>query len=201
MLEQLDVAIGFATVMLAVSLIIMSLTQAVSSLVALRGAKLQKGLSNLIEQTAPTIKTLANDLSREEFLDDITRAKSILEGLSGQEVRGYRAPSFSIGTDNQWAFDCLVEAGYSYSSSVYPIKHDHYGIPDAPRFMHEVRPGLTEIPPTTIRAFSRNWPASAVSSRAGSAASVAGGASLVCAIAKPPVVPVGNLDSARAEPS
>jgi polysaccharide deacetylase family protein (PEP-CTERM system associated) len=102
----------------------------------------------------------ASDLSRAEFLDDISRAKSILEALSGQEVRGYRAPSFSIGTDNQWAFDCLVEAGYSYSSSVYPIKHDHYGIPDAPRFMHEVRPGLTEIPPTTIRAFSRNWPAS-----------------------------------------
>ena len=65
MLEQLDVAIGFATVMLAVSLIIMSLTQAVSSLVALRGVKLQKGLSHLIEQTAPTIKSLANDLSRE----------------------------------------------------------------------------------------------------------------------------------------
>ena len=82
----------------------------------------------------------ATDLSRAEFLDDITRAKSILEALSGQAVRGYRAPSFSIGTDNQWAFDCLLEAGYSYSSSVYPIKHDHYGIPDAPRFMHEVRP-------------------------------------------------------------
>ena len=102
----------------------------------------------------------ASDQSRTDFLDDITRAKAILESLSGQEVRGYRAPSFSIGTGNLWAFDCLVEAGYRYSSSIYPIKHDHYGIPDAPRFMYEVRPSLAEIPATTIRAFSRNWPAS-----------------------------------------
>jgi polysaccharide deacetylase family protein (PEP-CTERM system associated) len=102
----------------------------------------------------------ASDQSREEFLDDIRRAKQILEALSGEEVRGYRAPSFSIGTGNLWAFDCLAEAGYRYSSSIYPIRHDHYGIPDAPRFMHEVRPTLTEIPATTIRAFSRNWPAS-----------------------------------------
>lgn len=102
----------------------------------------------------------ASDQSRADFLDDITRAKVILESLSGQAVRGYRAPSFSIGTGNLWAFDCLAEAGYRYSSSIYPIKHDHYGIPDAPRFMHEVRPSLAEIPATTIRAFSRNWPAS-----------------------------------------
>ena len=101
-----------------------------------------------------------SDQSRADFLDDITRAKAILESLSGQEVRGYRAPSFSISTGNLWAFDCLVEAGYRYSSSIYPIKHDHYGIPDAPRFLHEVRPSLAEIPATTIRAFSRNWPAS-----------------------------------------
>ena len=102
----------------------------------------------------------ASDQGRAEFLDDIKRAKAILEDLSGQAVRGYRAPSFSIGTGNLWAFDCLVEAGYQYSSSIYPIKHDHYGIPDAPRFMHEVRPSLSEIPATTIRAFARNWPAS-----------------------------------------
>jgi polysaccharide deacetylase family protein (PEP-CTERM system associated) len=102
----------------------------------------------------------ATDQSREEFLDDISRAKVILEALSGQPVRGYRAPSFSISTGNLWAFDCLAEAGYRYSSSIYPIKHDHYGIPDAPRFMHDVRPTLIEIPATTIRAFSRNWPAS-----------------------------------------
>jgi polysaccharide deacetylase family protein (PEP-CTERM system associated) len=102
----------------------------------------------------------ASEQSRAEFLDDICRAKAILENLSGQSVLGYRAPSFSIGTGNLWAFDCLAEAGYRYSSSIYPIKHDHYGIPDAPRFMHEVRPSLSEIPATTIRAFARNWPAS-----------------------------------------
>ena len=54
---------------------------------------------------------------------------------------GYRAPSFSIGASNLWAFDAIAEAGYRYSSSIYPIRHDHYGMPDAPRFAHEVRAG------------------------------------------------------------
>ena len=58
-------------------------------------------------------------------------------------VRGYRAPSFSIGNDNLWAFDCLARAGYRYSSSIYPIRHDHYGMPDAPRFAHCVRHGCS----------------------------------------------------------
>jgi polysaccharide deacetylase family protein (PEP-CTERM system associated) len=102
----------------------------------------------------------ASDQSPTEFLQDIRSAKAILEDLSGQAVRGYRAPSFSISTGNLWAFDSLAEAGYEYSSSIYPIRHDHYGIPDAPRFMHDVRPSLIEIPATTIRAFARNWPAS-----------------------------------------
>lgn len=102
----------------------------------------------------------ASDQNPAEFLEDIRSAKQILEDLSGRAVQGYRAPSFSIGIGNQWAFDTLLEAGYRYSSSIYPIKHDHYGMPDAPRFMHDVRPGLVEIPPTTIRAFDRNWPAS-----------------------------------------
>lgn len=102
----------------------------------------------------------ASDQSPQEFLADIRLAKTLLEDLSGQAVQGYRAPSFSIGTGNLWAFDSLAEAGYRYSSSIYPIKHDHYGIPDAPRFMHDVRPSLIEIPATTIRAFERNWPAS-----------------------------------------
>ena len=73
--------------------------------------------------------------------------------------RGYRAPSFSIGPDNPWAFDCIAEAGYRYSSSVYPIRHDHYGVPDAPRFAHEVQPGLLEVPVTTVRLLRSNWPA------------------------------------------
>ena len=76
----------------------------------------------------------ASDLSRTEFSDDITRAKTILEDLAGQPVIGYRAPSFSIGENNLWTLDSLGEAGYEYSSSIYPIRHDHYGMPNAPRF-------------------------------------------------------------------
>ena len=61
-------------------------------------------------------------------------AKALLEDIGGQAVIGYRAPSFSIGRHNLWALDVLEEAGYRYSSSIYPIQHDHYGMPDAPRF-------------------------------------------------------------------
>jgi polysaccharide deacetylase family protein (PEP-CTERM system associated) len=102
----------------------------------------------------------ASDLTPQAFLSDVTAAKHILEDLSGQEVRGYRAPSFSIGQDNLWAFDVLAEAGYAYSSSVYPIAHDHYGMPDAPREPFFPRPGLLEIPVTTVRIMGRNFPAS-----------------------------------------
>ena len=68
-----------------------------------------------------------------------TAPRRVLEDLSGSAVRGYRAPSFSIGPRNPWAFECIARAGYRYSSSIYPIRHDHYGMPDAPRFAHEVR--------------------------------------------------------------
>lgn len=103
----------------------------------------------------------ANRLSREAFADDVLRAKGILEDLSGQEVKGYRAPSFSIDASNRaWAFETLARAGHRYSSSVYPVRHDHYGMPDAPRFSHVPDAGVLEIPPTTVRAFLRNWPAS-----------------------------------------
>lgn len=102
----------------------------------------------------------ASDLSEELFFADIESAKRLLEDLSGHEVKGYRAPSFSIGKRNLWAFDCLERAGYRYSSSIYPIRHDHYGMPDAPRFAHSVRVGLLEVPVTTARFFERNWPAS-----------------------------------------
>ena len=103
----------------------------------------------------------ASDLTPAEFFDDITRAKKILEDLGGQAVIGYRAPSFSIGENNLWALDSLGEAGYQYSSSIYPIHHDHYGMPNAPRFAF--RPSdsktLLELPATTIRLFNRNLPA------------------------------------------
>lgn len=102
----------------------------------------------------------ASDLSREEFARDVTNAKKILEDLGGVAVRGYRAPSFSIGQGNLWAFDTLLEAGYRYTSSVYPIAHDHYGMPEWPRFAQPVRDGLVEIPVTTLRKFNRNFPSS-----------------------------------------
>ncbi|MBT9500998.1 MAG: DUF3473 domain-containing protein [Burkholderiaceae bacterium] len=102
----------------------------------------------------------ASDLSQAAFSDDITRSKALLEDLSGSAVTGYRAPSFSIGTGNLWAFDSLARAGYRYSSSIYPIRHDHYGMPDSPRFAHQVRDDLLEVPVTTLRLFNRNLPAS-----------------------------------------
>lgn len=101
-----------------------------------------------------------SDLSAEAFFHDIHRARSLLEDISGVSVQGYRAPSFSIGAGNLWALDMLQRAGYRYSSSIYPIKHDHYGMPEAPRFAHQVREGLIEIPPTTLRMFNRNLPSS-----------------------------------------
>jgi polysaccharide deacetylase family protein (PEP-CTERM system associated) len=101
----------------------------------------------------------ATEQDERSFFDDIDRAKRTLEDISGQTVKGYRAPSFSIGTENTWAFDCIVRAGYQYSSSVYPIRHDHYGMPDSPRFSHAVRDNLLEVPVTTTRLFNRNWPA------------------------------------------
>ena len=102
----------------------------------------------------------ASDLSREAFTQDIVRARQLLEDVGGVAVQGYRAPSFSIGEGNLWAFDCLQQAGYRYSSSIYPIQHDHYGMPDAPRFVHAVRDGLIEIPITTLRVGQRNLPSS-----------------------------------------
>lgn len=102
----------------------------------------------------------ASDLSPQAFHADISRAKALLEDIGGQAVQGYRAPSFSIGEGNLWAFDVLLEAGYRYSSSVYPIQHDHYGMPDSPRFAYPVREGLLEVPVTTLRLGGRNLPSS-----------------------------------------
>lgn len=102
-----------------------------------------------------------SDLQPQAFLDDITRSKVLLEDIGGQQVLGYRAPSFSIGADNLWAHDVLLEAGYQYSSSIYPIRHDHYGMPEAPRFAHYPRgeSGVLELPPTTVALLGRNLPA------------------------------------------
>jgi polysaccharide deacetylase family protein (PEP-CTERM system associated) len=103
----------------------------------------------------------ASDQNRAEFDNDIRSSKALLEDIGGVPVIGYRAPSFSIGHGNLWALDALREAGYRYSSSIYPVVHDHYGMPDAPRFAFYPQgpDGLLEVPITTVRMGSRNLPA------------------------------------------
>ncbi|WP_157264930.1 XrtA system polysaccharide deacetylase [Azohydromonas aeria] len=103
----------------------------------------------------------ASDFTPAQFFEDVRRAKALLEDIGGVPVVGYRAPSFSIGRTNPWAFAELQRAGYRYSSSVYPIVHDHYGMPEAPRFAFDATgSGFIEAPPTTLRLLSRNLPSS-----------------------------------------
>lgn len=101
-----------------------------------------------------------SNLTRGEFYQDVSRAKNLLEDIGGKVILGYRAPSFSIGNNNLWALEILEETKHIYSSSIYPVQHDHYGTPDAPRFIYKSYGGLVEIPPTTFRLFERNIPAS-----------------------------------------
>lgn len=101
-----------------------------------------------------------SDLSPDAFRQDLLRAKGLLEDIGGVRVLGYRAPSFSIGAGNLWAFDVLRDTGHRYSSSLFPIAHDHYGMPEAPRFAHPVRDGLLEVPATTVHLAGRNLPCS-----------------------------------------
>ena len=102
----------------------------------------------------------ADGQTRADFFSDVKRAKLLLENIGGCEVKGYRAPSFSISKNNLWAMETLAEAGYTYSSSTYPILHDNYGIPEGPRFPFYPLPGsgFLEIPVTSLRLFGRNWP-------------------------------------------
>ena len=96
-----------------------------------------------------------------EFREDVRRAKGTIENVSAQVVSGYRAPSFSITKNSLWALDVLVEEGYRYDASIFPIRHDRYGIPDAPRHRHVLtRPGgtLTEAPGSTVRVLGSNLP-------------------------------------------
>ncbi len=101
-----------------------------------------------------------SDQDRGEFMTDARRSRELLEDIGGQQVKGYRAPSFSIGEKNLWALDVLLEAGYKYSSSIYPIKHDHYGMPSAPRFAFRPVKGtdFLEMPVTTANISGRKIP-------------------------------------------
>jgi polysaccharide deacetylase family protein (PEP-CTERM system associated) len=105
--------------------------------------------------------TRADSQDPETFRQDVQRTRALLEDIGGVAVTGYRAATFSIGAGNLWAFGVLRDAGYHYSSSVNPIAHDLYGMPNAPR--EPFQPdgdGFWEIPMTTVRALGRNWPCS-----------------------------------------
>ncbi len=95
-----------------------------------------------------------------EFGADVRLTKDLLEDIGGVPVVGYRAASFSICETTPWAFEVLADAGYSYSSSIYPIRHDHYGMPTAPRFAHRPDPSVpfVELPVSTVSVQGRNLP-------------------------------------------
>jgi polysaccharide deacetylase family protein (PEP-CTERM system associated) len=113
---------------------------------------------------------LVYDQTPETFREDVRRARRVLQDLSGQPVNGYRAPSFSITARSLWALDVLIEEGYTYDTSIFPIRHDRYGIPSAPRHAFRVavgqplrvasddEPGLLEIPASTVRLLGQNLP-------------------------------------------
>ncbi len=98
----------------------------------------------------------------EEFRQDVTRAKAVLENLTGRPVVGYRAPTFSVMRETLWSLEVLCEAGFRYDSSIFPIVHDRYGIPDAPRFPHRLRPGgngeIVEFPLSTVEVLGYRIP-------------------------------------------
>jgi polysaccharide deacetylase family protein (PEP-CTERM system associated) len=95
----------------------------------------------------------------DEFRDDVTTSRQLLQDTGGTAVTGYRAASWSIDHRTPWAHGILAEAGYKYSSSVYPVSHDHYGMPDAPRHPYRIDGSqILEIPPSTARFIGRNIP-------------------------------------------
>lgn len=104
---------------------------------------------------------LIYDQTPDEFRHDVRRAKAMLEEASGQAVHGYRAPSFSVTARSLWALDVLIEEGYTYDSSIFPVHHDRYGIPDADRHAGVItRPAgtIVEVPASTVRMVGVNWP-------------------------------------------
>lgn len=102
---------------------------------------------------------LVYDLTPDAFRDDVGQSRRLLQDLSGQPVEGYRAPSFSITRRSLWALDVLLDEGYTYDASIFPVRHDRYGIPDAPRHAYRVeRSGahIIEVPPSTARLAGQN---------------------------------------------
>lgn len=100
--------------------------------------------------------------TEDEFREDVIKSIDILEELTGKQVLGYRAPSFSINQNSFWAFEILSGLGIKYDSSIFPIKHPEYGIPSAPRFPFEIKlkngMKLIEFPLSTVQVFGLNFP-------------------------------------------
>ena len=107
--------------------------------------------------------TMITRQRRDEFDGDIKRSKRLIEDLCGKEIKGYRAPTFSVTGRTEWALEVLLENGFHYDSSIYPIRHDRYGIPGAPRFPYValMRDGrsLWEFPGPTMYACGLTLPA------------------------------------------
>ena len=101
---------------------------------------------------------LVYTLTGDQFRDDVRRSKGVLEEITGQVVAGYRAPSFSIIKSSMWALDVLAEEGYRYDTSIFPVRHDRYGVPDAPRHLYAITDRLLELPPSTVRVGGTNLP-------------------------------------------
>ena len=100
-------------------------------------------------------------LTPDQFREDVRRAKAVIEDAGGCQVRGYRAPSFSIVRSSLWALDVLIEEGHAYDASIFPIHHDRYGIPDAPRSPHVIERSagtIVEVPASTVRVGQSNLP-------------------------------------------
>ncbi|MCD6459380.1 DUF3473 domain-containing protein, partial [bacterium] len=105
---------------------------------------------------------LVYNLTDNEFINDIKKTKKLLEQISGQEVIGYRAPSYSITKKSFWALSALYENGYCYDSSIFPIHHHRYGIPEFCRFPTTINLGngkiIKEYPISTVRFLNKNFP-------------------------------------------
>ena len=100
-------------------------------------------------------------LTPKQFREDVRAAKGAIENAAGRQVVGYRAPSYSVIQSSMWAIDVLIEEGHVYDSSIFPIHHDRYGIPDSPRHpyrLHRLSGSLLEVPGSTVRVGKVNLP-------------------------------------------
>ena len=130
-------------------------------------AQLSRGLIHAIAQAGHEVGSHGWDhrrvlgMSPEAFRQDVRQSKDALEQATGNGVSGYRAPTFSIVRQTAWALEILAEEGYLYDSSIYPVRHDRYGIPDVPLtpFLVRTKSGpILEVPPLTLRCLGMNLP-------------------------------------------